>query len=303
MFAQLLWSNLWLRRDRKRMIKMLKPVAIFFPGKIEQSNYLVNISERHKFVYVETPKVACSSIKKALQLIEVDGDTTKIPDDVHDRDRSPLAGPATPGIDLEVVLGSSDYFRFSFVRNPFSRVLATYLDKFVQNEFERARLMPVIEYPSNSGVISFEQFLVAIRRQPDFHKDIHWAPQTYLLAPHRVPYSYIGRFETFGTDWLRVLKRIAPQTYTSFAEVRTDFHKTEAGSKVLTYFGPIERELALDIYQDDFKNFGYSELLEAVEEVSRLSRPVVIHSFPSAREGRDAGIGRDVGVAVQLRGP
>lgn len=239
-----------------------KPGAVFFPGKVEQTNYLVNISTKHKFVYIETPKVACSTIKKALQLIEVEGDISMIPEDVHDRDHSPLPNPTSPDIDLGYVLTSPDYFRFSFVRNPFSRILATYLNKIVQSEIERARLLPLIGYPKHSEAIPFEQFLVAIRRQPDFQKDIHWAPQTYLLAPDRVSYDYIGRFETFGSDWLRVLHRIAPQTYKSYVGLRMDPHKTDASSKVLKYFGPIERELTLDIYRDDFRKFGYSELLE-----------------------------------------
>lgn len=57
------------------------------------------------FLYYETPKVACSTIKRKLQQVEAET-PENVPSNVHDYD--------------EVFL-SRTFFRFAFVRNPHSR--------------------------------------------------------------------------------------------------------------------------------------------------------------------------------------
>jgi len=229
----------------------------YFPYRKEQVNYLINCSKKHKFVYVETPKVACSTIKRVLQLIEVDGDESKLSTQVHDRGKSPLASPLSVDQDLDELFEGDGYFRFSFVRNPYSRILSAYLDKLVKNDWERRRLLPTLGYNENDR-ITLLQFLEAIKDIPNIDKDIHWTPQSYILQRHKVNYDFIGRFENFSAGFERVIRKIKPDAGKQLFHARADHHKTDANSKLLKYIGPKEAELILEIYGSDFEVFRYS---------------------------------------------
>ena len=232
-------------------------LAEYFPYGKEQVNYLINCSKKHKFVFVETPKVACSTIKRVLQFIEVDGDKSKLPKDVHDRKNSPLLNPINIGVDLDELMSGDTYFRFCFVRNPFSRILSAYLDKVVENEWERNRLLPTLGFAKDAK-ISLLQFLKAIRQTPHIHKDIHWTPQSYLLQKHKLNYHFIGRFENFAAGFRQVIKKIQPDADDNLFKIRADHHKTDASSKIAEYISPAERDLILEIFENDFEVFRYS---------------------------------------------
>jgi hypothetical protein len=79
--------------------------------------------ERYRAVYIETPKVACTSIKTALAgVVGVDlGDTAGNP---HEAQWPvPAALPARLGPRFP------DLFVFGFVRNPWDRLVSCYRDK------------------------------------------------------------------------------------------------------------------------------------------------------------------------------
>src|SRR5262249_52924101 len=79
--------------------------------------------ERYHAIYIETPKVACTSIKTVLarvlgiSLVETQGDPHRVrwptPDEAPSR-----SGSLFPGL-----------FTFAFVRNPWDRLVSCYRDK------------------------------------------------------------------------------------------------------------------------------------------------------------------------------
>ena len=67
--------------------ELLRKIRFGFP----RVNYLTHIDNHRKIAYVETPKVACTSIKKFMMDQYVGGTfTLRRPGMVHDRRRSPL---------------------------------------------------------------------------------------------------------------------------------------------------------------------------------------------------------------------
>jgi hypothetical protein len=220
----------------------------YFPSiRPERADYLVNFSTRHKFLYVETPKVACSTIKRMLQKLE--GET---PENVHDRDASPLLTPRRDPGGFEWAQTRHDYVRFSFVRNPFSRALSCYLDKFVENIYERDRLLPDLGFQPGTS-ITFLQFLQAVNSQTYFDMDIHWLPQSVILEGLNRP-SFIGRFENLLADLRKVFEVIAP----GHVEIeKFNRHATNASDKVEA-LSKEERDLVIQIYRQDFVIFSYS---------------------------------------------
>jgi hypothetical protein len=241
-------------QDSKMIAAADVALSRFFPAiRPERANYLVNFSPSRRYLYVETPKVACTSIKKYLQEIELDESLT--PDrNIHDRNISPLAAPYDSITDFLLCLYDPNTIRFSFVRNPFTRVLSCYLDKIVESEFERKRLIPELALPRHR-IPSFKEFLIAVKQQDTWSMDIHWLPQDAILSGLSEPY-FIGRLENFNADFSKVISLITGQTVLDLP--RQAPHETGSKQRVLEMIGREERDLIIEIYDCDFRRFSYS---------------------------------------------
>lgn len=221
--------------------------------------YTVNIDDVRRIAYFETPKVACTTIKKYLMDQYVGGSfPLKTIGQVHDRSISPLkALAALDDIAAEQVFGLQ-YRRICFVRNPFTRVLSGYLDKIVTNEWERARFLPMFGY-SRTERPEFKDFLLRLKQVEDRDRDIHFMSQTRLTGGiGNLSFAFRGRFECFVEDF-RAMKRrlfgdLSDSDYSAFGK----HHASGANDRVAGFFGPQECELVSDIYAVDFDRFSYS---------------------------------------------
>lgn len=224
----------------------------------EMLNYLVQFDPVRKIAYFETPKVGCTSIKKYMQ-DSVVGNWIEMErkGQVHDRTLSPVR-PLTerPVEDIRAVFWG-DIKRFTFVRNPYTRVLSGYLDKIVTNQWERDRHLPLLGFDRNA-TLSLREFLHALARMPEEARDIHFSTQSRLISAGDLTMTFMGCFERFGEDFLHVKKNLfnddSDETYSRFGK----HHASNAGEKVAQYFGPEETELVQEIYGPDFVVFGYS---------------------------------------------
>jgi hypothetical protein len=219
------------------------------------TEYICHWSPRLRCIYVETPKVACTTVKRILQTAELGADRrADLPEDVHARATSPLLSPGHDPAGFVSALLDPGTFCFAFVRNPYSRALSCWLDKMVANDFERARLAPMLGLDPERQP-SLREFLTAISEQPENERDPHWASQTHLLNPHAIRYTYIGRFEHFRAEFTRVCRHLGIEATTS--DLPRTWHATGANRKVRTHVGDVEATLIRTIYEADFRNFGY----------------------------------------------
>ncbi len=229
------------------------PLERFFRYPTTTVNYLVNISERFRYCYINNPKCASTGILRALQRAELDGDEARLPDNVHDRAKSPLLSFENCARSPDDVIGN--FFVFSYVRNPYSRALSAYIDKIEQEAPERVRLLPTLGFATDSRP-SFLEFLLAVQKQRDDWRDIHWATQSRLLQINNISYSYIGRFESFSASYPLLLDRLGIHRK-HFEASYVPRHVTRANERIADYVGPKERDLIASIYFSDFSNFAY----------------------------------------------
>jgi hypothetical protein len=228
----------------------------------ESLNYATHISLKHKYIFIETPKVACSTIKISLQRLELEKESFNRDrfEDVHVREFSPLL-QLTQLPDFEEYLERNDFFKFCFVRNPYSRLLSCYLDKilnptvFKEKESVLAFMglnINDIDYP-----ISFGDFVSVIEKQSLLEMDYHWRPQTYLTCQSTIKYDFIGKLENFENDFNHASKYISPELDKYYSpEVR---HQTGANKRLQKYYDDDLFERVYNIYEVDFVNFSYTK--------------------------------------------
>lgn len=228
----------------------------YFAYRRGRVDYLTHLSVRHRAVFVEVPKTGCSVVKRVLQYSEVEGRGFDPAVSVHDRSISPLVAPVSRGDDLAEVFGDpSPYFRFSFVRNPFTRALSCYLEKIAGEQWLREKRLPDLGFDPEEEV-SFVDFLRRVAEQPRRQMDIHWAPAHFLLGLGAVRYDFLGRFENFQADLQRVIDVLGLEVPADLPRQRTA-HVTGAGQRLREHYDGEAVELVRHIYRGDFDALGY----------------------------------------------
>lgn len=192
------------------------PEALAISGKQPWFTFTY-INEDLKIIYFDVPKAASTSIRKSL---------------FNNNNNLSLTEPVYP---LE------EYLKFTFVRNPYNRIVSNYT-MFTQNKF---RIDQIKQFHPNPQSMSFDDFVELI----EIHDNHHWRPQVDFLDGYDI--DFIGRVENFNADYNSILKKIGQDTTTAPHENRT-FHKPYTD-----FINTKNIERINNIYIKDFKTLGY----------------------------------------------
>ncbi len=208
----------------------------------------LHVSPRLGLAYVNNAKVACSTIKLALQRAELGDPDWQPPKSVHDHAGSPLLTfPEIEGQERQALAGK---FVFSFVRNPYDRLRSTYLNKIVTGQ-KSGRPRQMAGFAADQ-LPSFEAFVLAVCQQDPSEQNPHWRMQAVNLSMDVIAYDFIGRLEEFHMDW----PWLAGRFDLPFAPQRMG-KTTAAGDKQELRFTPEMQDAVLHGYLPDFNLFGY----------------------------------------------
>jgi hypothetical protein len=245
------------------------PGAIAFYRKMVTCGYepdkLVNVLPHHKLIYVAVPKAASTRIRRTLARIE-----GRFSRSLKPSKRLQYRGPYGP---RNMTIGSfynlatsATTLRFSFVRNPYARVVSCWADKFASKPLTGGD--PFIDaylaarHEIDSGLpegadcsLSFADFVIFAAAAANARKDPHIQAQCDILKTPGIDLDFVGKVESFNTEFARVLDYL-----NASEEVRQE--ATIAVNESLhdvwpTYY---TRELADRIYrayEGDFDRFGY----------------------------------------------
>ncbi len=227
----------------------------------DEFNQNIHIDLVNKYVYVETAKAACSTIKSRLHEAVMRG--LPKPKEIHPTlFCSPFVRPyQVPDELAEEILFGDSFFRFSFVREPIERVLSAYLDKIKRPMPQRERLLKRFFPDSDPDYEpSFEEFVACLLKTKSVKNfDKHWRPQTTLLFIPKLRYHFIGCLSRFEEDWAALLNAAGIET--ASAERRNIvWHATAANEKLKAYISDELRESLNHIYKDDLAL--YADVLE-----------------------------------------
>lgn len=247
------WMTRWneFQKSAEPCFRFLRP---------EDLMHATHISLRNKYLYVETAKVACSTLKRILIDAEYEGKVaiTK-PEYVHYREFSPLLNARQVG-DFKAFLERKDIFKFCFVRNPYTRLLSCYLDKIKRREAQNHPLMIQLGYgPFSEKVLSFEEFVHAVAAQPIRYMDAHWRTQYYGTFQDGIDYDFIGKFENFEADLIFAIGQTSVDLAAYYAKQAG--HATKANTLIQQYYTPELKTAVYEKFKIDFEYFGYPKTL------------------------------------------
>lgn len=208
------------------------------------------LSPQHLLGYIEIPKAGCSSIKlEFAKLLELGIDKMR----VHEH---------TPGQFIHSKSDFSDYFIFTFVRNPFSRILSAYKSKIMPDQRVTDKLINGVPIPFYKrygnklyGGMSFKNFVKQLEHIPDNNADKHFVSQCHLLRDvnDNPLYDYVGKLESIGSDFKKMkdLHNIPLDTIGHFVENKT------SGSHYSCYYDEEMIRIITKRYAEDLEIFDY----------------------------------------------
>ena len=198
------------------------------------------------FFYNRVPKAANSTVMKTLA--EHAAFSRRLG---RDRAKSRFLRPTLMSASQVAALDAT--FRFTFVRDPYARVLSAFADKVLRKRRQARgfydRIGGVGEGPPD--FVAFLRYLEA----GGLHADAHWAPQADLMLLPVADFDLVGRVETLGRDLATVLDRVfgAPPP----ERLRRAGPRTDAAARFAEIWTPEAVALVNALYAADFELFGY----------------------------------------------
>ncbi len=263
------------------------------------------LSEKHKLLYIATPKVACTSLKWWFAELEGFSDAIRQSNvsaesdpDLIIHDTFFKIAPAVAGLPPEALfepITSTEYFRFAVVRNPYKRIFSAWQSKLLLRE--PLQIGPYVNCDfyhhkiGNSTDIAkaFEGFLehLAKNETPNY-LDVHWTPQVDLLRPDLINYSKLVKIENANELSTALSKWLGAESIDPFAT-------RSANESLIPYLPELITQRSIELmhllFAKDFEAFGYSEQLpEAKEEFSVEQFKIAIKAIDIIR-GRHQRLG------------
>jgi len=204
-------------------------------------------------IYGRVPKVANSSVKAALtRLLE------QPPEEGYRTTADALWRKGTHGETTmisaqDALQRRSSHFIFSFVRNPFDRLVSAYNNKLIEND----SLSTAMQRMGLERQMPFRCFLEVVAATADADLDVHLLPQSSILCVEGVPVpGFIGQMEAMAEHWQLLRQRMRQAGLPALGKLPSKNVRRAGGSDLGQYFSDDSLiTLARDRYQQDVEVF------------------------------------------------
>lgn len=208
-----------------------------------------NICDEKKIVYLNNAKVACSSIKTAIFTVPVLDDYG-----IHTITEQYRSRKLTPK--------EKQYFKFTFVRNPFERLVSCYESKYYTDKIKYQKKVLYFEYyllgrlKKDKG---FDNFVAEVCKIPNSFADKHFCSQYNLVYDTKrgkeiCLLDFVGKYENIQQDFETIQKR--------FGLKQLPHYNKSAKKNWMDYYTLKTANMVYKRYEKDIKVFGYNDLYQ-----------------------------------------
>ncbi|KAJ8022393.1 Carbohydrate sulfotransferase 11 [Holothuria leucospilota] len=221
------------------------------------------VIDKHKFIYSVVYKVGSSNWHRVI-VEDVEGFETTPYQKLYKH----KALHWMPEFSLEEAKERlKNYTKFIFVRNPLSRILSAYKDKFVDhrnkvfNQMAENIIKMYRKGPVNDSVIdvTFPEFIEYLVNNSDHRTNPHWEVIFDQNIPCELDYDIIGKLEEADDDIPYVIEIIGIRNITKYGT--TSLKKKGSDEKLWAeYYSQVPQDTVekfYEIYKPDFILYGY----------------------------------------------
>ncbi|SHH43279.1 chondroitin 4-sulfotransferase 11/chondroitin 4-sulfotransferase 13/dermatan 4-sulfotransferase 1 [Marisediminitalea aggregata] len=224
--------------------------------------------EAQKFIFAYVPKVACTNWKCIFRYMN--GAEDYLDSGLaHDREKSGLTYLSNEE-NAHVILNDPNIKKFTFVRDPYSRILSAYRNKVEPFNASKGsmyahdfwfKVYSQIKNEAASGdKVTFTNFLDwLLSSEHWFAKNEHWCPQSDIVHPKAVSFDFVGKFENIQNDAAHILSEIGCDLEFP-TQQQVKFPGTNATSLVEKYYKTEDYAKANELFAEDFVNFNYEQV-------------------------------------------
>ncbi len=224
----------------------------------------VNLDRR--YMYFEVPKAGCSTIKSLIHRLEklppippFSGALREVRRDMFIHNRSLFRMKSLLDFDdaqQEEILTAPDFFRFSVVRNPYSRLVSAWSDKVRQcspgyESFYKRLAGGMPKADGSTPPVPFDAFVGDVATHDIATANPHWRMQSAHLLAEAIPQSFIGRLEDIDTAISLFLQKAG------FDQSARAGAVNPGGGGAHTHYTEALAEKVWTLYAPDFAAFGY----------------------------------------------
>lgn len=209
------------------------------------------MGEHSDIAYLNLAKCACTSIVGSFVDKEVDDKSE------YARKKYCITGK---------IVNNESIFKFTYVRNPFERLVSCYVNKVKEHNYEgKKNYFTYINYLMGilSDISNFEDFVKCIVKIPDRWADRHFKLlYSYIYDNGKKLVDYVGKFEDLSHSYEKIRGKYNLQ------ELKHE--NTSEKKDWKTYYTKETAELVYKYYEKDILTFGYEaqykELLKYVNK-------------------------------------
>lgn len=246
------FANLNILKIKKRINQKFSSFYKIYPPKLPIAliDDIGMINYKYNFIYFRIKKAANSTIVATLYNAETSKQINSLKELQYIKDNYYIKPSDLSKNEVKKI---SNYYCFSFVRNPYSRILSSYLNKIKLNEDEKGDNIARFLGKESYLEVSFEDFLTYLENG-GIYKNAHWAKQYDLLPIPLEDFNYIGKTENLNQDLTHVLEEIFGKPYPI---ISVKEHGTGA-SQLIKEIRYKTKKRIYELYRSDFDIFGYA---------------------------------------------
>ncbi len=230
----------------------------------------IDVLPAYNLIYVSIPKNASTTIKAFLSVLN--GQPMLAPETLHTRRRSGLLSPARAGLStFHQIATSPTALRFSFVRNPYARLVSAWADKFSNKQLAPGD--PFVDiylnYRMEAGnghatvpgdPLSFEQFAAFASATAARRENSHWSLQHDLIGFPGLDLNFVGAVERFGDDFGRIVKQLGIDA-TQINPLIENHYNPSRHRPWRDYYTSDLAKMVYRAYERDFDQFKYASAI------------------------------------------
>jgi len=261
-------------------------------------------SARGNYLYRAIPKCACTTVKNAL--IELEG-LPLDPNPTRRHNKKYNRFPGTEALsdeeEADLFAGRTSAFKFTIVRDPYSRLTSAYADKIAGHYNGRRGALWVDQIKTSAAAqgvalsekISFEEFVRVVAGQSREEMDVHWRQQYHVARFDLIKFDYVGRTESVLLDFAYILERIKAPPEIMHRAIEPH-NVTGSGLSLWSTVSAETRRAFVKSFEIDFDTLRYPKRFESVLFLPvNVDRPKPA-AFALPRDGGGAARRRKLGL-------